>query len=284
VAVRRVAVVADSACDLPPVLATSEGIRLVPLLVTFGSKSFRDGVDLPAEAFWDRVAGATDLPTTASPSPDALLEAYEGAGEEGAVGVVSVHLSGALSRTADSARQAAERARVPVEVVDTKSVSMGQGLVALAAARAARGGAGLPEVAGAARSATSRLAVAAVLETVDFLRRGGRVGRAKAALSDLLRIRPVLSLEDGEPVLVARARTRARAIDEAVARVAGPAEAAAVFHSGAAESPEVAERLTRACGVDALVGPIGAVTGTHLGPGAIGVAAVRTAPGGGRVD
>lgn len=267
--------VADSACDLPPTEAVAAGIRLVPLTVSFGEESFRDGVDLPAEAFWHRVAADPSFPTTASPSPEALVAAYAAAAEGGAEAAVSVHVSGALSRTVESARTAAEGSPIPVEVVDSRSVSMGQGLVALSAAAEAAEGGGLAQVAGAARLAVDRLEVAAVLDTVEFLTRGGRVGRARGMLSDLLRIRPVLSLEEGEPVLAARARTRGRGIDEALRRVAGPAERAALFHAGAPEAPAVAGRLEEATGASPLVGWIGAVTGTHLGPRALGLAVLR---------
>jgi DegV family protein with EDD domain len=278
-----VAVVADSACDLPPHRAQEAAIRLVPLTVTFGEESFLDGTQLSPERFWEKVADGA-FPTTASPSPQALVDAYERAAADGAPGVVSVHLSSHLSRTGETARQAAASASVPVEVIDSRSVSMGQGLVALAAAGEAMRGGGLGAVAAAARSAADRLTVAAMLDTVEFLKRGGRVGAARAALSDLLRIRPVLSLEGGEPILAARARTRARALDEAMRMVSGPAERAAVFHAGApeaAEVAEVAERVADACGVEPEVGLIGAVTGAHLGPRAIGLAVVRRGVRGG---
>jgi DegV family protein with EDD domain len=268
----RIAVVTDSACDLPKPIAERAGIRIVPLTVAFGTESFLDGADLSPEAFWSRVATDRRFPTTASPPPAALVETYDAAARAGAGGIVSIHLSGALSRTVESARQAASASPVPVEVVDSGSVSMGQGLVALAAARAAEDhGDELPPVVERARAAAARLAVAAVLDTADFLKRGGRVGRAKAALSDLLRIRPVLSLDRGEPVLVARPRTRHLALDEAMAHVRRPAEAAAVFHALAPDVPEATARLREACGVDPVVAVIGAVTGTHLGPGALGL-------------
>lgn len=271
----RVAVVTDSAADLPPNTVQTAGVLVVPLTVTFGEESFLDGVDLPPEAFWARVGGGADLPTTASPSPDAFAAAYDRARQAGAEAVVSIHVSAKLSRTADTARLAAADARVPVEVIDTRSVSAGQGLVVLAAARAADVDGGLEAVVAAAVAAGSRLAVAAALETVEFLRRGGRVGAARAAVSDLLRIRPVLSLDQGEPVLAAKARTRRRALDEVLARTAGPAESAAVFHAGATDAEDVAARVREATGVQPTVGMIGAVTGTHLGPGAIGVAVMR---------
>ncbi|MGH2684209.1 MAG: DegV family protein [Actinomycetota bacterium] len=270
---RRVAVVADSACDLPPEVAATEGIALVPLTVAFGATSFLDGVELSPDAFWERVDRGDEHPTTASPSPRALIEAWAAAGGGGEA-VVSVHLSSKLSRTVETARAAAPEADVPVEVVDSRSVSMGQGLVAMAAARAASLDAGPAEVAGAARDAATRLTVGAILETVEFLRRGGRVGRAKAAMSDLLRIRPILALEEGEPVLAGRARTRRRAVDDVLEGVAGPAEAAAVFHARAPDADEVARRVREATSVEPLVGPIGPVTGSHLGPGALGIAVI----------
>ena len=266
-------VVADSACDLPPDRVSAGSIVVVPLTVAFGTESFLDGVELRPEDFWARAEA--ELPTTASPPPQVFAEAYERAAREGADGVVSLHVSGELSRTVESARRAAGEASIPVEVVDTRSVSLGEGLVVLVAAEAARSGMGVREVAAAARSAAGRLSVAVVLETVEFLKRGGRVGRARAALSELLRIRPVLSLDGGEPVLAARARTRARALDALLGMTPRPAESAAVLHSGAPEADEMARRVEETCGVRPLVSLIGAVTGSHLGPGALGVAVLR---------
>jgi DegV family protein with EDD domain len=275
---RPVAVVADSACDLPSALAERAGVAVVPLLVTFGAEAFRDGVDLSAEEFWSRVE-AGPVPTTASPSLGALQEAYRDAADRGASGLISVHLSGALSRTVNTARQAAEDAPLPVEVVDSRSVSAGEGLVALAAARATGRGASVDEVARIARSTAARLRVAAVLDTVEFLARGGRVGRAAATMAGGLRIRPVLTIRDGEPVLHSRARARSRAIDDAVGLVARPAEAAAVFHTGAPEAVEVAVRLGRIAGVEPSIGLAGPVTGTHLGPRALGLVTVGRVAG-----
>ena len=270
-----VAVVADSACDLPP----GEGITIVPLLVAFGDQSYLDRVEIEPERFWTLLAERPDFPTTSSPGPAAFADAYRRAAAGGAEGVVSVHVSARLSRTVESARRAAEESDALVEVVDTRSVSLGQGLVARAASRAAAGGASTREVAEAARAAARGVTLVAVLDTVDHLRRGGRLGRARAALSDLLRIRPVLTLEDGEPTLVSRARTRGRALGEMLRLVAGPAVEAAVLHSGAPEVEEVAAEVERACGVTPLICAIGAVTGSHLGPRALGVAVLREPAG-----
>ncbi|MBI4259866.1 MAG: DegV family protein [Actinobacteria bacterium] len=268
-----VAVVTDSAADLPADVAVGHRVEVVPLVVTFEGDSRRSGVDISAEDFWRRAR--TAFPTTASPPPAAFAEAYSRSAEAGADGVVSVHLSGELSGTAQNARAAAGRARVPVRVIDSRLVGAGLGLAVLQAADAAAAGGGLEEVAGAAEAAAALVEVYVALETVEFLRRGGRLGAARAMLSDLLRVRPVLTLEGGVPVPVAKARTRRRALDELVARASGPARAAAVSHGDAPDAEALATRLEEACGVRPSVTLMGAALGAHLGPGALGLAVLR---------
>lgn len=267
-----VAVVTDSASDLhePPT-----DLSIVPLTVAFGTEAMLDGVDLSAEAFWDRVDASDEIPTTASPPPEAFARAYASAAATGAEAVVSVHVSAELSRTVASAQSAAADAPVPVHVVDTRSVSLGEGLVALAALDRARAGRDGHAVAAAAREAAVRLEVYAFLETVDFLQRGGRVGRARAAISDLLRIRPILTLDGGEPALAARARTRGRAIEEILTRAGADATVTGVLHARAPEAEAVARRLGAATGTTPIVSLVGSVTGSHLGPGCLGVALLR---------
>ena len=268
----RVAVVTDSASDLhhPP-----PGLQVIPLTVAFGTEELLDGIELSAEAFWDRVDGADEIPTTASPPPQSFAQAYARAAETGAEAAVSVHVSAELSRTIESAEAAAARSPIPVHVVDSRSVSLGEGLVALAAAGEASSGRSADAVAEAARDAAGALEVYAFLETVDFLQRGGRVGRARAALSDLLRIRPILTLDGGEPALAARARTRGRAIAEILDRAGTEAVATGVLHARAPEAQQVAERLAAATGTAPIVSLIGSVTGSHLGPGCLGIALLR---------
>ncbi len=264
-----VAVVTDSAADLPNTLARSLNVRVVPLTVSFGDASFLDGVDLTAEAFWARLETDPAFPTTAAPPPAALLAAYREAAEAGAEAVVSVHLSGELSRTVESARAAAADAPVPVEVVDSRGVSLGEGLVALAAARAAARGLGLPDVSRVAASAPARTRMFAMLDAVESVGRGGRFVTPNAP--EQLRIRPVLTLVDGRPELLSRARTRSRAIAEVLARIAGPAEAAAVIHSGAPELAAVASAVRETTGAEPVEAVIGAAMGAHMGPRALGV-------------
>jgi DegV family protein with EDD domain len=270
-----VAVVTDSAADLPAELAREAGITVVPLVVTFGDRSFADGRDLGPEEFWR--LGASTYPTTASPSPAAFAAEYAALVERGREGAVSVHLSSELSSVLHNARAAASEAALPVRVLDSRSVGVGLALVVLEAARVARSGATAEEVAAGAEDAAHRVELYAALDTVEFLRRGGRVGTARALLSDLLRIRPVLTLRDGVPTLVAKARTSSRAMEEAVARAAGPAVASAVGHALAPDADRVAAQLEEACGVRPHVFRLGAATGSHLGPGAVAVAVLRPA-------
>jgi DegV family protein with EDD domain len=266
-----VAVVTDSAADLPPSLARSLGIRVVPLVVTFGDRSFRDGEELEPDDFWARLDAAAEPPMTAAPPPADFAAAYAEAAERGAEGIVSVHLAGELSRTVRSAETAAREAALPVEVVDARAVSMGEGLVALAAAWAARAGGRLAEVAAVARSCPPRTRMFAMADGVEYLRRGGRLGAAKATVSDLLRIRPILTVREGVPELAGTARTRSRAITDVLERAAAPAEAAAVIHSNAPEAAEVIERVREATGVAPVEARFGAVLGAHLGPAALGI-------------
>jgi DegV family protein with EDD domain len=272
----NVAVVTDSAADLPADLARERGVSVVPLIVTFGEESFTDGVQLTAEGFWDRMERRGGLvPTTASPAPGILAEAYQRAADAGASGVVSIHLAGSVSSTAGTATAVGSKAPLPVRAVDSRMVGAGLGLVALAAASAARDGGSIEEVERAAREAMPRVELFAVLESVDLLRRGGRVGATKAIMSDLLRVRPVLSMADGAPTLVAKARTRSKAVDELLRRLDGPAVLAGLSHGRASDAEDVAGRISQACGVEPFVTLMGAALGAHLGPGALGVAVLR---------
>jgi DegV family protein with EDD domain len=272
----NVAVVTDSAADLPADLARERGIWVVPLIVAFGDDSFTDGVELSADAFWDRLSErGGPVPTTASPAPGVLAEAYQHAADAGATGVVSIHLAGTVSGTAGTATAVGSKAPLRVSAVDSRMVGAGLGLVVLAAAEVAARGGSLVEVERAAREAMPKVELFALLETVDLLRRGGRVGAAKAIVSDLLHVRPILSMTDGEPTLVAKARTRSKAVDELLRRLEGPAVLAGLSHGRAPDAGDVAARISEACGVEPFVALMGAALGTHLGPGALGVAVLR---------
>ena len=240
-----VRVVTDSTADLPPEVAKAHGITVVPLNVQFGEESYRDGVDITPDQFYQRLVSSPRLPTTSQPSVGAFIEAYQGIAE-GAEGIVSVHISGKLSGTCNSATQAqTELAEtVPIEVVDTRQASLATGLVALAAARAAQAGGSFAEVAVEARRAAEEVSVLFMVDTLEYLQKGGRIGKAAAFLGGLLNVKPLLTIRDGEVHPLERARTRSRAVARLVelVRQAAPVRELAVMHS---TTPEDAEELAR---------------------------------------
>lgn len=279
-----VRVVTDSTADLPPALAQELGITVVPLLVLFGNQAFRDGVDLTTEEFFQRLATSEELPRTSQPPLGDFQEVYRRLARD-ADCLVSIHLSSRFSGTVETARLAAEAlaGRCRVEVIDSGSVSMGMGMAVLAAARLAREGADLDVVAEAARSVTGRLRVAVLLEMLEYLRRGGRIGRAQAFLGGLLHIKPILTIRDGEAYPLARVRTRARGLEQVYhLTMSEPGiEEVAIMHATTPEDAEALAQRVRAehPGLPVHVGSLGPVIGVHGGPGIIGMAALEAKKG-----
>lgn len=271
----KIAVITDSSSDLPPDVAATYGIRVVPLGIQFGSESFLDGVDLSKQEFWSKVRSFEDLPTTSAPSPVAFGTAIDEAVAGGADGVVVVTLPAALSATHQAAVTAAsERPQVPIELVDSGTVSMALGLRAIHAAQVASAGGTLADVTTAA-SAESH--VVAVFETLEFLKRGGRIGRAQALLGSALRIRPVIEVLHGEVVPLGRVRTLRAALDDLVRRLDAVADRLADVAIVHGDNPGAAEELAtrvrqRFSEIDPTMALVGPVIGTHSGPGTIGVA------------
>jgi len=273
---RRVRVVTDSTADLPPDLVVQWGIQVVPLGIHFGEESFRDGVDMSAEVFYARLARG-EFPTTSQPPVGLLRRAYE-QGAAGGGEVVSIHLSSRLSGTYQAALLAAEQVDGRVAVVDSEQLSMAVGWLVLAAAEAAREGCSLGEVVARVEEMKRRTRVLALIESLEHFRRGGRIGRTQAVLGTLLDIRAVLSLEDGETVLLERVRTRRAGLRRLVERIAamGPLERLCVLH---ADAPEDAHRVARSLapvwpGREIRVVPAGQAVAIHVGPQAVGVACV----------
>lgn len=278
-----VAVVTDSTADLPRDLVETLGIRVVPLSVAFGTESFISGITIDAETFYARLASSPGLPTTSQPAPVWFEEAYADCVDDGLDGVVSVHCSGALSGTVQLAADRAARADLPVEVVDSRLVGGALGLVVLAGHRTAQRGGSVSEVAAAARRARDQVTSLVVVDTLDFLKRGGRLTGAQAIVGRALQVKPLLHLVDGRVEVRERTRTWSRAI-ERLAAVA--AEAAAgrpvdviVAHAVAEErATEVWAALEQRVEiVERLEAPMGPVVGTHVGPGAVGVAVAPAA-------
>jgi DegV family protein with EDD domain len=270
-------VVTDSACDLPDQLLAELGIGLVPLSIRFGAEELVDRHELTTKEFWARCSSAPELPETSAPSPGAFEQAFRRMADEGASGVVCVNLSSKLSATIEASRQAARHLGdgLPVEVVDSRSVTMGEGLVVLEAARRAADGGTLEEVVAAATAAVARMKVFGAIDTLENLKRGGRIGGAQALLGSLLAIKPVIEVRDGVVEQESKQRTRAKSLRYLADKVsaAGPLKRLAVFGADAPDLDAFLELLHDVHPAERLlVGDIGPVIGTHAGPGALGVA------------
>jgi DegV family protein with EDD domain len=271
-----VRVVTDSACDLPDELLAELGIGLVPLRIRFGAEELVDRTELSTKEFWSRCKSFAGLPETSAPSPGQFQAAFEAMAADGADGVVCVNLSSKMSATIEAARQAARalEGSIEVRVVDSLSVTLGEGLVTLEAAQRAGRGASLDEVTAAALRIVGSLKVYGAIDTLENLKRGGRIGGAQALLGSLLSIKPVIQVVHGVVEEESKQRTRSRSLRYLADKVlaAGPiARLAAV----SADAPDMDDFLAMLDGVHPteklLVGDMGPVIGTHAGPGTIGV-------------
>jgi DegV family protein with EDD domain len=270
-----VAVVADSAANIPEPVARELRIGLVPMYLRFGDEVYRDGADLTPADFYDRLVRDRVLASTSTPSPGDFLEAYRATGD---TEVVCVTVASVMSAVHQEATLGAERFDGRVEIVDSKSASMAEGFVAMEAARLASNGASLERVAARAREIAGRTTLLATVDTFEFLRRSGRVTKLQAYAATMLDIKPVFRFHGGEVSPVARPRTRSRAVrrvvDDTLAEIAGRRAHVAVIH--AAASDDAASIMDRvAAGADVVERAIVAVTpviGAHTGPGLVGTA------------
>ncbi|MCF6743208.1 DegV family protein [Blastococcus sp. KM273128] len=274
-----VAVLTDSAAYLPRELADELGIRVVSLYVVLAGRSGREGEDVSSEDVARALMTRGQRVSTSRPTPGDFVAAYRAALDAGADRVVSVHLSAELSGTWDAARVAASQVgEHVVSVVDSRSAAMGTGFAVLEAARAAAAGADGDTVARVARETAARTRTLFVVDTLEHLRRGGRIGSAAAVLGSALAVKPVLHVVDGRVVPLEKVRTSARAMARLVQHVvehAGEREVSlAVHHLAAAERADrlVTELRARVPGLrDLHVSELGAAIGAHVGPGAVGV-------------
>ena|SRR5579884_147086 len=269
-------VVTDSACDLPDDLLAELDIEMVPLSIRFGSEELVDRRDLTPAQFWARCTASPVLPETAAPSPGAFQQAFLRAAEAGASGVVCATLSSALSATWQAATNAAEAVAsdIAVRVIDTQSLTLGEGIMVLSAARAAASGKSLDDVAGIVEDLMPRTEVFGALDTLEYLKRGGRIGSAQALLGSMLSIKPIIQIAAGKVEAESRQRTRARALEYLVDKVrrAGEVENLAVMNGAAKDIDQFLDMVAAVYPCDRIVvGDLGAVIGTHAGPGTVGV-------------
>jgi DegV family protein with EDD domain len=274
-----VRIVTDSACDLPESICADLGIEVVPLTIRFGEREYVDRKELTTDAFWRELATSSVLPETSAPSVGAFEETFHKLSDDGADAIVCINLSARLSATMQSAQLAAKAldGRTPVEIIDSLNASMGIGNLVLHAARRARDGAGLDDIVSEVDARKARQHVFAALDTLEFLRKGGRIGGAQAMLGSMLSIKPIISVTDGAVEPAGRVRTRSKALRFLIDQIpAGKVELISVLHANAPDLDEFLAMLTPAVpDAEVTVGTIGPVIGVHTGPRVMGIAWVN---------
>ncbi len=274
-----VRIVTDSTCDLPAEAIARHNIAVVPLYINVGNHGFLDGIDMKRDAFYTRLPTFSVHPTTAVPSQQKFHAIYQALADEGASEILSIHISSALSGTVDVARSAAqEAAAVPVTVLDSQQLSLGTGFLVDTAAKMAAQGSSVAEIIPALNDQIQRSHVFAALDTLEFLKRSGRMNKYMAGLATWLQIKPIMIMHKGKPSSD-RARTRDRALKRVVEMLAavGALERVAIVHTHA-QTARIAELRALAAGLlpqgDILTTDITPVIGAHIGPGAVGFAVV----------
>jgi DegV family protein with EDD domain len=276
----KVGLVVDSTCDLTPEWLAAHDITMVPLTVFFGSESYLDWVELTPDVFYKKLEAFSGLPKTSQPSPAAFTEAYSKLAEQGCDEIVSIHLSGPLSGTMQSAMLAAATAPVPVRVVDTHKVTQAVAMAVFEAMHARDAGASGEEVEQVARHAAENTRLFFLLDTLDYLVKGGRAGKAQAIAASLLNIKPVLEMNaEGIIEPYKKVRGERQAIQALVDTVAEDASKlghlkVGLLHACHPDRMANLKQLILDSGADIEIvteGTIGAVIGTYAGPGALGV-------------
>jgi DegV family protein with EDD domain len=270
-----VKIVTDSACDLDDSVVAELGISVVPLSIRFGSEEFVDRVTLSPQQFYDRMASSPTLPETSAPAPGAFEKVFREALDDGADGIVCINLSGDLSATIQSAQNAARALDgAPIRIIDSRTVTGGLGSQVVAAARAARDGATVEQVVTLVDDLVLRTRVFGALDTLDNLKKGGRIGGAQALIGGLLSVKPIIEVRDGVVHEAGKPRTRGKALRALVDKLksAGPVENVYVLHGLAPDADELVSLVAEVIPRDQLtLGIIGATIGTHGGPRLAGI-------------
>jgi DegV family protein with EDD domain len=271
-----VRIVTDSACDLPEAVCEQLGIEVVPLSIRFGEREYVDRLELSTDAFWRELESASALPETAAPSVGAFEETFRKLSDEGADGIVCINLSAKMSATMQSAQVAAKAldGETPIEIIDSMSASMGIGNLALIAARRAANGATMEEIVREVEDARARQHVYAAVDTLEYLRKGGRIGGAQAMLGSMLSIKPVIVVKDGAVEQGGKVRTRSMALQFLIDQIpAGKVEMISVLHANAPDIDDFLKMLEPVVpDAEVVVGKIGPVVGVHTGPRLMGIA------------
>lgn len=268
-------IITDSACDIPQALVEKHNITIVPLTFSFGDEEFVDRKSLTTEEFWRHCAQSPTLPKTAAPAPGQFTQAYRTLIEQGATGILVISLSSELSATMQSAETGAKDSgvTVPVRFVDSRSASMGEGITVIAVAKMAAAGASLDELEVAANDFASRSKVFGALDTLENLKKGGRISNTKAFLASALAIKPIIEVRGGKLEEGGKERTRGKAhafLIEKV-RAAGEISDLAVLHAQCSDIDSFVAQLKTVHQGEIIVSDIGSVIGSHTGIGTVGV-------------
>ena len=275
-----VRIVTDSTCDLPAEDIERYAITVVPLTVFFGEEALLDGIDVTPADFYARMVAFKGLPRTSQPSVELFQDAYRSLAS-GGVDIVSIHISSRLSGTLNAASVAREVVKedVHVDLIDSYNVSLGLGLIVLEAARAAQAGASLPEVVAAARRAMDRVSVHVVVDTLEYLQKGGRIGRARSFLGSVLKVKPIIRVEDGEVAPFERVRTRAKAIERIFELASNMPRAREMFVGCGGDDSDARALIERLRPhlphTELRLGYLGPVVGVYTGPNALCIAALE---------
>jgi DegV family protein with EDD domain len=276
---KTVKIITDSAADLADNMAKLAEIEVVPLSIRFGDQEFTDGVELSNREFWDRLLTSDELPATSAPSPGAFETAFKQAASDGFESVVCLTISNAISGTYQIAVNAAKTVAdsIPVHVIDTQACAIAQTTLVLEAANLANTGAPAQEIVDHIEELRTRVHLVATLDTLEYLKKNGRIGSAGAFFGSLLSIKPIVGLVDGKVAGIGRARTRSKAIDQLLSLVAEQGEVSNVIvgHSYAPDVDDFARRVRETSKANEVpVAIIGPVVGTHTGPRLLAVSFV----------
>lgn len=277
-------IVTDSTCDLPQEIVNALDITVVPLYIHVGQESYLDAVDMSRQEFYTRLPHFDHHPQTASPGPEMFRDVYQRLGDDGADEILSIHISASLSGTLNTAQLAAESTEtVPVTVLDSRQLSMGTGFLVEAAAKAVAAGQTLSEIMETLKEMGSRTHLFAALDTLEFLQRSGRMNWAVSKIGGLLKIKPLLTMHDGDPQ-VEKVRTSKRAVQRLINLLTelAPLEKLALVHTNAPDRLDELRQRARHLfpeGGEPPTVDVTPVIGAHIGPGAAGFACVSAAKG-----
>jgi len=275
-----VKIVTDSTADLSPELIKELGITVVPLYVRFDKEVYRDREDITEDDFYKRLLQDPTHPNTTQPTPQDFAEVYQKLSSE-ADGIISIHISEKLSGTCNSALQGKElmEKECPIEVIDSKTTSMALGFIVIAAANIAKSGKSLQQITEEVKQVVSSVKLLVVFDTLKYLAKGGRIGKAKSMLGSVLSVKPILTIKDGEFVPVGQVRSRSKGIEKLLDYVKDTAdiEDLAVIHSTTPdEAKSLAERISSMLSPkQARIARLGPVLGVHGGPGVLAIAIIR---------